>query len=95
MIPRREVFCVAAIVAGIVGCQSATRPQAVSDQNDATKAATIATVGFIAGGALLAAGAVLFFTAPVATESAPARGAVRVAASAGPGSAGSWLQGTF
>lgn len=33
-------------------------------QADARSAATISTVGFVAGGALLAAGAVLYFTAP-------------------------------
>jgi hypothetical protein len=35
-----------------------------SKQADARSAATISTVGFVAGGALLAAGAVLYFTAP-------------------------------
>jgi hypothetical protein len=33
-------------------------------RSDAKSAATISTVGFVAGGVLLAGGAVLFFTAP-------------------------------
>jgi hypothetical protein len=44
------------------GCSN--RPQAVEDYDTAKKDATGSTIAFIAGGALLAAGAVLWFTAP-------------------------------
>lgn len=46
---------------------------AVDDQESARSAATISTIAFIAGGALAAAGAVLYLTAPKATTSASAR----------------------
>ncbi len=49
---------------GSASCGSANYAQAVSDQKSAQSSATLATVGFIAGGALLAGGVVLFFTAP-------------------------------
>jgi hypothetical protein len=60
-------------------------------------------VAFVAGGVLLAGGAVLFFTAPSSTESAaPAVAASRspvtslaAAPMAGPGSAGVLVQGNF
>lgn len=50
------------------------QPQAKADYDTGNQNATISTIGFIAGGALLAAGAVLFFTArdpasPVASGS--------------------------
>jgi hypothetical protein len=38
--------------------------QAVSDHDTAVGAGTVSTIGFLAGGALLATGAVIFFTAP-------------------------------
>lgn len=66
---------------------------ATSDRNTATTDATVAMVSYIAGGALLAAGAVLFLTgAP--RESAPAASFV-VAPSVGPRSAGLVLSGGF
>ncbi len=47
-------------------CPTATgcSPQAMSDRSSAVTSATISTVGFIAGGVLLAGGLTLFFTAP-------------------------------
>jgi hypothetical protein len=54
-------------------------------RSSARSAATVSTVGFIAGGALLATGLVLYFTAPKQRES--------VALAIGPGSA--FLQGSF
>jgi hypothetical protein len=54
-------------------------------QSNARSAATVSTVGFIAGGALLATGLVLYFTAPKQRES--------VALGIGPGSA--FVQGSF
>jgi hypothetical protein len=52
------------------GCPN--RPQAQADYNTGNDNATASTVSFIAGGALLAAGAVLFFTAkdPASTATA-------------------------
>ncbi len=47
--------------------------QAVSDHSRMSTDATISTVGFVAGGVLLAAGAALFFTAPGATAPSQAR----------------------
>ena len=54
-------------------------------QSDAKSAATLSTVGFVAGGALLGLGAVLYFTAPSKKEN--------VAFIVGPGSA--FVQGSF
>jgi hypothetical protein len=54
-------------------------------RSDAKSQATLSTVGFIAGGALLGLGAVLYFTAPSKKEN--------VAFIVGPGSA--FVQGTF
>jgi len=48
-------------------CTPAQYTQATSDYNSASDQATISTVAFVAGGAALAAGAILFFTAPKAT----------------------------
>jgi hypothetical protein len=52
-------------------------PNGLSLTNDARNAATLSTIGFIAGGTLVAAGVVLWIAAP--RSSAPATGAVRVA----------------
>jgi hypothetical protein len=41
-----------------------SRPQAVEDYNTAKEDAVASTIAFVAGGAMLAAGAVLWFTAP-------------------------------
>ncbi len=54
-------------------------------RSSASSAASVSTVAFIAGGALLAAGVVLYFTAPSKKES--------VALAVGPGSA--FVQGSF
>lgn len=54
-------------------------------RSSAHSAGTVSTVAFLAGGALLATGVVLYFTAPKKQES--------VALSVGPGSA--YVQGTF
>jgi hypothetical protein len=56
--------------------------------------ATLSTVSFIAGGALAAAGAVLFLTAPRSKEAPPAA-ALAVVPSIGPGGGGVWLSGGF
>ena len=59
-------------------------PEAQDLRSSARSAATVSTVGFIAGGALLAAGAVLYFTAPKKDS---------VALGIGPGSA--FVRGSF
>jgi len=61
--------------------------------NDAQSAATISTVAFIAGGVVLGAGAVVFFTAP-STPKAATTG-MRVAPAFAPGVAGLSASGRF
>jgi hypothetical protein len=56
---------------------------------------TISTVGFAAGGALLAGGAILFFTGGHASESGGAATGWLLAPSVGPGSAGLSMRGGF
>lgn len=58
---------------------------ALDARESATSKATLSTIGFIAGGALLATGAVLFFTA--------SSGETKTAIGVGPGSA--FVKGTF
>jgi hypothetical protein len=77
----------------MAGC--ADHAQAVTDHDAATSAATVATVGVVVGGAALATGIVLFFTAPHRTESAPSPVGVRVLPSLGPGKGGILLEGVF
>jgi hypothetical protein len=62
--------------------------QGVSDHDSASSAATMSTIGFIAGGALLAGGAALFFTAP--SDSSTTAGVQIV-----PGVSGMTVRGTF
>lgn len=57
-------------------------PQAVSDRESARSSATVATIAFVAGGALAAGGAVLFFTA--SSETRPTTGARTVKLVAAP-----------
>jgi hypothetical protein len=59
---------------------------ALGERDDANSAATASTIAFIAGGAAVAAGAVLFFTAPRSVTVAPAVGA---------GAGGVLVQGFF
>jgi hypothetical protein len=68
--------------------------QAVSDHDSASSMATMSTVSFIVGGVAVAAGAVLFLTAPSSPSSAPATGLV-IVPGVGPGSGGLLLQGSF
>jgi len=55
--------------------------------------ATAATIAFIAGGALVAAGAVIYLTAPKAPTTSAAR--LRLVPALGPGAAGATLGATF
>jgi hypothetical protein len=63
---------------------------AVDSANSAKTLATVSTIGFIAGGVALGAGAVLVFTAPSGNKTA-----VRVIPQAGPSSAGLTFSGAF
>ena len=71
--------------------------QAVSDHDSASSSATVATIALIAGGAAVAAGAVLWLTAPRVdvTGGTTSTGSLGVGPSAGPGNAGLLLRGTF
>jgi len=73
-----------------IGCTATA--QAQREKNDASSSATISTVGFIAGGALLAAGVALYFTAPGSTAE---KSALRVMPVVGPGLAAMTLAGGF
>jgi hypothetical protein len=68
---------------------------AVSDHDTALNDATFSTIGFIAGGVLVAGGVILFFTAPTREGGAAASTAMRVVPSVAPGAAAVSLQGTF
>lgn len=69
---------------GQTQCSSA---QGVSDVQSANGQATASTVGFVAGGVLLAAGAAVYLTAP--------RGEVAVGPAVGSGAAGLSVRGTW
>jgi hypothetical protein len=71
---------------------AATRDSVAQSRDDASKAATLGTVGFIAGGALVATGAVLFFMAP---KSASKERALRVTPLVGRDVAGLRFEGTL
>lgn len=75
-------------------CSDSQYAQAASDRSMAKTDLTISTVGFIAGGVLLAGGAILFFTAAHSSEPTAAAGVV-VVPSVGPGSGGMLLRGAF
>jgi hypothetical protein len=72
--------------------QCPNHAQAVSDHDSAVSDGLVSTIAFVAGGAALVAGAVLYFTAPRATGS---QVGLRVAPILGPGAAGAALGGSF
>ncbi|MGH7295793.1 MAG: hypothetical protein ACRELB_12695, partial [Polyangiaceae bacterium] len=75
-------------------CDASTdqcHPAGFPQRKDAEHAATVSDVGFIAGGVLLAAGAVIFFTAP---KGAPVTGVV-VAPAPVAGGGGAILRAEF
>jgi hypothetical protein len=79
-------------------CSSADCPNhdaAVSDHNATLTAATVSTVGFIAGGVLAAGGLALFLTAPSESHAAKKATSLRIAPSAGPKGGGLVLGGVF
>jgi len=67
--------------------------QAQADQKGASSLATVSTVGFVAGGVVLAAGALLWFTAP--SGDATPSSAWAIAPSATPGGGGILVRGGF
>ena len=70
--------------------------QATNDQKTASTYATVSTVAFIAGGIAVAAGAVLWFTAPSGESGGAATmTAWSVAPSVSPGGGGVLMQGGF
>jgi hypothetical protein len=66
-------------------------PSVTGPRDSARSASTVSTIAFIAGGAALAGGVVLFATAPSAASVA----SVRVGAAAGPGEAKILVGGRF
>jgi hypothetical protein len=74
-------------------CDPANRGQ-VQDARDAIGSpATVSTIAFVAGGALITTGAILYFTAPKTASSSAAR--VHLSPAIGPGAGGAALRGTF
>jgi hypothetical protein len=82
-------------------CGGGCGPNSVaqSEKSDASSAATISTVGFVAGAVLLAGGVAVFFTAPSASHSstatASASSALRLVPAPSPGGGALLLQGGF
>lgn len=76
-------------------CSPMKYQEASSDHNNAITAATVSTASFIAGGALVTAGVVLWFTAPSAHEAPPSPTALWLVPGIGPGSGGLLLRGGF
>jgi hypothetical protein len=87
----------ATTLCSVGSCPLSTYPQASSDRNTASTDATVSTVAFAAAGALIAAGVVLFVTAPRASDQGASGGLSRLelAPSVGTQGAGLWLRGGF
>ncbi len=66
-----------------------------SDQSSAKTDGAVSTVAFIAGGVLLATGAIVFFTGGHRDQGASQAPAIAVAPAVGPGQAGLLLGGAF
>ncbi len=75
-------------------CTSSGHAQALDDHSTGMTDSTISTIGFIAGGALLVGGALLFSTAGHASD-APAATGMLFVPSVGPGGGGMLLRGEF
>ena len=75
-------------------CTGRGHASGVADYSNGMTDSTISTAGFIAGGALLVGGAVLFFTASPASE-VPSAAAMRFAPSVGTDGAGMLMRGVF
>ncbi len=72
-------------------CPAATRPTALDERSHALTFGTVSSVGYIAGGVLVAGGVTLYLTAPKKTE--PGSPAARLGLS--PTAGGAVLHGTF
>jgi hypothetical protein len=75
-------------------CTSSGHAQALDDHSTGMTDSTISTVGFIAGGALLVGGVLLFFTAVHGPDAQAATG-VLVVPSVAPGGGGALVRGEF
>jgi hypothetical protein len=78
------------------GC--AQHAQAVTDHDNASNAATVSTISFVAGGVLLAGGATWFFLAPSgggASTTGSTAASLQVTPSVGPGGGGFSMRGSF
>lgn len=77
-------------------CTQSQHSKAVADRSTTVTYGTVADIGFIAGGVLLAAGTVLFFTGPSAGDARRDHALQwQIAPSLGPASAGIDLRGQF
>jgi hypothetical protein len=74
-------------------CNPQNQPTLSDERTQISGPATISTIAFIAGGALLATGAVVYFTAPRAPSTSAAR--IHFMPAVGPATAGAMLGGTF
>jgi hypothetical protein len=77
-------------------CTTSPSSEGFKDESSASTKATVSTIGFIAGGALVAGGVTLFLTAPKTHggPSSSARG-IELVPAGGPGGAGLTLRGAF
>jgi hypothetical protein len=90
---KRSDFNKAVDACPAAGCEG-TQEKHSSQYDAPTKTpAIISDVGFIAGGVLVAGGAVLYFTAPKAPSSSAAR--IHLTPALGPTTAGAMLGGSF
>ncbi len=80
--------------ASTASCTSSGHAQALGDHSSAVSDGTISTVGFLAGGALLVAGAVVYLTDGGSARPATTTGMV-LTPSVGPAGAGLSLGGSF
>ncbi len=78
-------------------CPNGSYTLAVSDHDRAVTASTIATVGFIAGGVLLATGVAIWLTSPSSTDAESSAGvtSARLSPVVAPGLAGFSMTGRF
>ena len=73
------------------GCPEPTRPTALDERSHALTFGALSTVGYVAGGVLVAGGVTLYLTAPQKTESGAPAARLGISPTAG----GAVLHGTF
>jgi hypothetical protein len=76
-------------------CPSTAHDEAVVDHDAASQAATISTIGFVAGGALAALGAILLLKSPSEEAKGATAGALGFEGTLGQGSFGAAVRGKF